>query len=111
MAALFSTLATTAGQWSRPDPDYGTLTGTLGHAAASNRTVAAAALVNSAAHSPIVVAFQLTADREKIYVGYNPTLFPADLHNPTPFGYEELETNMVDSTAGGIETSRITGKS
>ena len=76
MAALFSTLATTAGQWSRPDPDYGTLTGTLGHAAASNRAVAAAALVNTAAHSPVVVAFQLTADREKICVGYNPALFP-----------------------------------
>ena len=85
MAALFSTLATTAEQWTRPDPDHGTLSNTLGHAAGSNRAVTAAGLVSSAVHSPIVVAFQLTVDPTNIYIGYNPTVFPADLHNATPF--------------------------
>ena len=85
MAALFSTLTTTAEQWTRPNPDCGTLSNTLGHAAGSNRAAASAGLVNSAVHSPIVVAFQLTADPANIYIGYNPTVFPGDLHNATPF--------------------------
>ena len=85
MAALFSTLTTTVEQWTRPDPDHRTLSNTLGHAAGSNRAAASAGLVNSAVHSPIVIAFQLTADPTNIYIGYNPTVFPGDLHNATPF--------------------------
>ena len=100
MAALFSTLATTAEQWTRPDPDCGTLSNALGHTSGNNRAVTAAALVNSAAHSPIVLAFQLSADRDNIYIGYNPTLFPADPHNATP-----LDNHVHVMIGDDIETA------
>ena len=85
MAALFSTLATTAEHWTRHIPNHASLTAVLGNASASTRTEAASSLVSNAAHSPTVVAFQLTTDPTNIYIGYHPTAFPADLHNATAY--------------------------
>ena len=85
MASLFSTLATTAGQWNHPSPNCATLDTTIGHGAATIRTNAAAALAISAAHSPPQWPFS----SPPIVSGSTldttlSTSFPANLHNATP---------------------------
>ena len=85
MASLFSTLATTAGAWTRANPNYPTIAGAMGHTAVHNRSTAGTSLAGVAVHTPTVIAFQLSSDPHRIYIGYHPTHFPGDIHNATPF--------------------------
>ena len=112
MASLFSSLATTAGAWNRPVSNYATIAGSVGHGSASNRDAAMTALSGVTVHSPTVLAFQLNSDPHRIYIGYHPTIFVADIHNPTPFDNHILVLvgDDLDTAMGLVLNSTTFGR-
>ena len=80
----YSDVATEATFWTNPDPDHGTLLGTVGAGVGTNRGDVARAIVNVATQSPTLLAFVLAGDHDHVHVGYCPTLFPQDITAPTP---------------------------
>ena len=82
---LYSNIVNNADLWDQHDPDHGVLMGVVGGGAATNQTDTARHIVNTATRSPTMVAFILTGDEDHIHVGYNPTFYPAEVGNATPF--------------------------
>ena len=71
--------------WEDPNPDYLALSNIVSGAATSNQNETLAAIINSAARSPVAVIFTITGERDYLYVGHTPTVFPADLSRATAF--------------------------
>ena len=93
MADLFSNLVRDDRLWGNPNADYDALLGVVGGAAASDRAVTKAAIINSAVNTPTGCAFMLDGDLEHIYVGHSPTGYPSDPTDATPF--DGLATFLV----------------
>ena len=74
-----------AANWSNPTPDHTTLLTSVGGGTGPNQSAVVASLTGIAAHSPTVLCFMLNGDPDHIHVGYNPTLFPEDPTNTTPY--------------------------
>ena len=82
-----------AGNWDRPNPNYNTLLGQVGGGSGNSQAQVASALLNIASHSPVVIAFIMHDDEDKIFVGHTVTKYPTDLENNTPF--DDLVTILV----------------
>ena len=74
-----------AAHWDIHRPDYGTLMGTVGGATATNEPDTARSIVNTAARSPVVLAFTIQGAEDYVYIGHSPTTFPQDLADPCTY--------------------------
>jgi hypothetical protein len=83
--SLFSDVLGDAGHWDSYQPDHALLLATVGAAVATPGPQVSRAILNTASHSPTVLAFVLAGDAEHIHVGYAPSLYPQDLAVATPF--------------------------
>lgn len=86
MPNLYTDIINDDDQWSTPNPDHATVLATMDGSAAADRPTAMAFANNLAVHSPTALAFVLTGDPDYIYVGWGPTVFPANPSNAT--GYD-----------------------
>lgn len=87
--------------WPNPTFDYAAVLATYG-AAATGLTSAsiAAGYVNLAQTSPIAFAFQLHDETSQVYVGYNPTFYPAVPGSVTPY-----DTSLILLVGNDLETA------
>jgi len=76
-----------ADAWEAPNADYGAINASLGPGSALNRTQAATGIANLSTRTPIVVAFLLSANPDRIYLGHTVAIYPGDAClNPTYAG-------------------------
>ena len=61
----------------------GGLAGGVGGDAGTNAADAAAAVLNAAQNSPILIAFSVSGDEDHTHVGHSLSRFPQDIANPT----------------------------
>ena len=85
MPNLFSDIVGNAALWTRPDPPHADDLTAYGSAAGATNLVVKAGLAGLATTSPTVVAFMMAGDKDNIYLGYQPTLYPTDVSNATAF--------------------------
>ena len=73
-----------ADAWEAPNADYVAINASLGPDSALNRTQAATGIANLSSRTPIVVAFLLLANPDRIYLGHTVTIYPGDPLSTTP---------------------------
>ena len=73
-----------ADAWEAPNADYVAINASLGPDSALNRTQAATGIANLSSRTPIVVAFLLSANPERIYLGHTVAIYPGDPLATTP---------------------------
>ena len=97
---LYSDIAADTNLWQDWDPDYLALLGVVGGAAAADRAVCGRALLNLATRTPTVLAFTVAGDEDYVYVGYNPTLYPADITSVST-----IDNHLVLMVGNDLQTS------
>ena len=85
MPSLYSDIINNDALWTQPNLDHAAALAVVGIASTTNADDTRLALTNLSVRTPTVLAFTLDNEPESIYCGYNPTLYPADLGNATPF--------------------------
>ena len=85
MPSLYSDIIDNDALWTQPNLDHAAALAVVGIAATTNADDTRLALTDINVRTPTVLAFTLDNEPESIYCGYNPTLYPADLGNATPF--------------------------
>ena len=98
----FSELVSDDDHWTIPNFDHGALLTVTGGASNNNCTTVRNTLINHACRSPTVGVFMLNGDPEYVYVGYHPTLYPADFANVSPL--DDLATVLVGDNLETAET-------
>ena len=93
LPSRYSVLLANAGLWDDPHPDYTLLTAVVGGAAATDQNATAHAFINTGVRSPVAMAFIIDGEADRVYIGHTPTVFPADISNPS--GYDGLVTVLV----------------
>ena len=93
----FSILLADATKWTHFNADHATLLATVGGGSVSDRAACLTGLLNTSAHTPVVLAFVISGDEDYIHVGHTLTTFPAVLGSATPF--DNLPVVLVGDTA------------
>ena len=80
-----SDLVANAGLWEAHRPDYATLLGAVGGAAATDHAACQRSLCNIAQRTPSVLAFVIQGDDDAVHVGIGMSVFPGDPAHATPY--------------------------
>lgn len=81
---LYSDLVHNADHWSNWDFDHAALINAIGAGTQADSATVRTTILGHAARSPTVGVFCLVDDPEHIYVGHTPTIYPAEVGNPSP---------------------------
>ena len=83
-AANISDLFNNPAKWTNHAPEHANILALVGNGAATNRADTSRHITNLATRSPVVLAFVLAGDEDRIYVGHSPLCSPPILSRTPP---------------------------